>query len=141
MTLTTVSDPQIVKIKNKILTMLLISILLLAPAALSWAGAQKVGCFSMDGRRSYKCGQSWTDSYKGVVYDCTCNCPSTGTDCKPRARSGSTAPYSGGNINTDVGAKQFILGNLLGAILGNALNRQIQDFHYRFIVYKRVLCF
>jgi len=31
--------------------------------------------------------------------------------------------WGGGNINTDAGAKQFILGNLLGAILGNAFNR------------------
>lgn len=41
---------------------------------------EKVGCFSIDGKKFYKCGQSWTVSYNGVVYDCRCNCPDTGQD-------------------------------------------------------------
>jgi hypothetical protein len=69
------------KTKIRILTMLAMCVLVLAPASLLQAGSlptphpEKAGCYSMDGKTYYKCGQSWTDSYNGVVYDCRCNCP------------------------------------------------------------------
>lgn len=41
---------------------------------------------------------------------------------KQGSGGGTTFGWGGGNINTEAGAKQFLLGNMLGAILGNALN-------------------
>lgn len=46
-----------------------------------------------------------------------------GYDSPKQGGAGGTTPvWGGGNINTDAGAKQFILGNLLGAILGDVFN-------------------
>ncbi len=61
--------------------------------------AEKDGCIGMDGT-FHKCGESWTQTYNGVVYDCTCHCPAQGNDCVPRAQAavsgqGSTGTSSG----------------------------------------------
>jgi hypothetical protein len=49
---------------------------------------QKEGCF--DGNnRLINCGESFTTTYRGLVYDCRCNC--SGQDvCTPRSQSGSS---------------------------------------------------
>jgi hypothetical protein len=50
---------------------------------------QKEGCFDGNGRR-LNCGDSYAMTYKGVVYDCRCNC-SGEDECTPRSQSGSSS--------------------------------------------------
>jgi hypothetical protein len=51
------------------------------PAA---SGPMKIGCAN-----GVNCGDTYTATYKGVVYDCKCNC-SGQDECTPRSQSGSS---------------------------------------------------
>jgi hypothetical protein len=49
---------------------------------------QKEGCFDGNGRR-LNCGETYAMTYKGVVYDCKCNCAGQ-DECTPKSQSGSS---------------------------------------------------
>jgi len=72
------------KIKQGIMIAAFTALSILAFVIPSLAQIEKVGCYSMDGKTFHKCGESWTETHNGVVYDCKCNCPARGDDCKPR---------------------------------------------------------
>ena len=92
----------------------------------SWAQtAEKVGCFSVDGRTYHKCGQNWTDTYNGVVYDCTCNCPSRGSDCKPRLKSNTSGGYSGGSPQQQI--QQMIFQSFFDSLFASPPDTSAQD--------------
>ena len=85
----------------------------------------KAGCFSVDGRTFHKCGQSWTDTYNGVVYDCTCNCSSRGSDCKPRSKSNTSGGYSGGSPQQQI--QMMIFQSLFDSLLASPPDTSAQD--------------
>ena len=92
----------------------------------AWAQTpEKVGCFSVDGRTYHKCGQNWTDTYNGVVYDCTCNCPSRGSDCKPRLKSNTSGGYSGGSPQQQI--QMMIFQSLFDSLFASPPDTSAQD--------------
>ena len=102
----------------------------------SWAQtAEKVGCFSVDGRTYHKCGQNWTDTYNGVVYDCTCNCPSRGSDCKPRLKSNTSGGYSGGSPQQQI--QQMIFQSFFDSLFASPPDTSAQDEIARLYAIKR----
>jgi hypothetical protein len=96
----------------------------------SWAQSpEKSGCFEMDGRTHHGCGESWRDTYNGAVYDCTCNCASRGSDCKPRSKSNTTGGFSI-PIGGPNPAQAMALG-IIGAFLNEALSVQPDNSHQK----------
>jgi len=92
----------------------------------AWAQTpEKVGCFSVDGRTYHKCGDRWTDTYNGVVYDCTCNCPSRGSDCKPRLKSNTSGGYSGGSPQQQI--QMMIFQSLFDSLFASPPDTSAQD--------------
>ncbi|MEK6552412.1 MAG: hypothetical protein AABZ54_03060, partial [Bacteroidota bacterium] len=102
----------------------------------AWAQTpEKVGCFSIDGKTYHKCGDSWTDTYNGVVYDCTCNCSSRGSDCKPRLKSNTTGGYSGGSPQQQI--QMMIFQSLFDSLLAPPPDTSAQDEKARQAAIKR----
>jgi len=102
----------------------------------AWAQTpEKVGCFSVDGRTYHKCGDRWTDTYNGVVYDCTCNCPSRGSDCKPRLKSNTSGGYSGGSPQQQI--QQMIFQSFFDSLFASPPDTSAQDEIARLYAIKR----
>ena len=79
------------KIKHGITIVAFTILSILAFAISSWP-QEMVGCYSMDGKTFHQFGESWTETYNGVVYDCKCIRPSGTPVCKPRAQANSAPP-------------------------------------------------
>jgi hypothetical protein len=106
------------------ITLLLLGILVISPTNVWAQTPEKVGCSSADGKTSHKCGDSWTDNYNGVVYDCKCNCPSQGSDCIPRSQSGGNSSYSGSNQSAEMQLMQPLIESFFDALFRKADNSQ-----------------
>src|SRR3989339_704394 len=92
----------------------------------TWAQTPaKAGCYSVDGRTYHPCGQSWTDTYNGVVYDCACNCSSRGSDCTPRSKSNTTGGHSGGSTQHQI--QMMIFQSLFDSLLASPPDTSVQD--------------
>lgn len=115
------------KMDNHSSKIFIIRWLILIPLIIpSWAQAvEKVGCFSVDGRTNHPCGQSWSDTYNGVVYDCTCNCSSRGSDCNPRSKSNTTGGYSGGSAQQQI--QMMIFQSLFDSLFASPPDTSAQD--------------
>ena len=60
----------------------------------------KIACYSMDGRTTHRCGDSWPDTYNGVPYECTCNCTTSGSnDCRPRPQPNAPTDSPSGSLS------------------------------------------
>jgi hypothetical protein len=89
----------------------------------SWAQTPEIlGCYSMDGKTFHRFGESWTETYNGVVYDCKCIRPSGTPVCTPRKQSNSASP--GGRDTTTGNQGQSASQSKSGSAIGS---RRIKD--------------
>ena len=109
------------------ITMILFTILsILTFVISSWAQTPEIlGCYSMDGKTFHQFGESWTETYNGVVYDCKCVRPSGTPVCTPRTQSNSA---SSGRRNTSTGSQsQSASQGQSGSAIGSRTLRDSQE--------------